>query len=118
MPDGGGAAGSAVNVFVFAMRTTVTIDADVELMLKKAMRERDKPFKQVLNDAVRDGLRLARAKPAAPFKQMTFGMGKPLVDLNKAAALVAELEDQALIARLKPPARVQPSRRSATAGRN
>ena len=86
------------------MRTTVTIDADVELMLKKAMREREKPFKQVLNDAVRDGLRLARAKPAASFKQMTFGMGKPLVDLNKAAALAAELEDQELIARLKRPA--------------
>ena len=82
------------------MRTTVTIDADVELMLKKAMRERDKPFKQVLNDAVREGLRQARGKSAAPFKQMTFCMGKPLVDLTNATALAAELEDQELIARL------------------
>ena len=82
------------------MRTTVTIDADVELMLKKAMRERDKPFKQVLNDAVREGLLQARGKSAAPFKQLTFGMGKPLVDLTNATALAAELEDQELIARL------------------
>ena len=82
------------------MRTTVTIDADVELMLRNAMRERDKPFKQVLNDAVREGLRQGRAKTAAPFRQLTFSMGKPLVDLTNATALAAELEDQALIARL------------------
>ena len=82
------------------MRTTVTIDADVALMLKQAMRERDKPFKQVLNDAVRQGLREAGTKPAAPFRQLTFSMGKPLVDLTNATALAAELEDQGLIARL------------------
>ena len=82
------------------MRTTVTIDADVELMLKQAMRERGQPFKQVLNDAVRQGLRRAGTKPAAPFTQLTFCMGKPLVDLTDASALAAELEDQALIARL------------------
>ena len=81
------------------MRTTVTIDADVELLLKKAMRDRDKPFKQVLNDAVREGLRQARAKSTAPFKQMTFSMGKPLVDLTSATALAAELEDRESIKR-------------------
>ncbi len=82
------------------MRTTVTIDADVELLLKQAMRERDKPFKQVLNDAVRQGLRPPAMQPAAPFRQLTFSMGKPLVDLTNATALAAELEDQELIARL------------------
>ena len=83
------------------MRTTVTIDADVELMLKQAMRERDQPFKQVLNDAVRQGLRHAGAKSAAPFRQLTFCMGKPLVDLTDATALASKLEDQALITRLR-----------------
>ena len=86
------------------MRTTVTIDADVELMLKQAMRERGKPFKQVLNDAVRQGLRRAGTKSAVP---LTFCMGKPLVDLTPATVLAAELEDQVLIARLRrrPPRR-------------
>ncbi len=83
------------------MRTIVTIDADVELMLKQAMRERGQPFKQVLNDAVRQGLRCAGTKTAAPFRQLTFSMGKPLVDLTSATALAAELEDQVLIARLR-----------------
>lgn len=82
------------------MRTTVTIDADVELMLKQAMRERGKPFTQVLNDAVRQGLRRADAKSMAPFRQLTFSMGKPLVDLTSATALAAALEDYVLIARL------------------
>lgn len=82
------------------MRTTVTIDTDVELMLKQAMRECGKPFKQVLNDAVRQGLRRAGTKTASPFRQLTFSMGKPLVDLTGATALASKLEDQASITRL------------------
>jgi hypothetical protein len=82
------------------MRTTVTIDPDVEALLKKAMRERGEPFKQVLNNAVRDGLRVARANTEKPFRQRTFDMGLPLVDLTKANMLAAELEDQELIAKL------------------
>ena len=70
-------------------------------MIKQAMRERGKSFKQVLNDAVRQGLRPAGAKSAAPFRQLTFCMGKPLVDLTDATALAAELEDRALITRLR-----------------
>lgn len=83
------------------MRTTVTIDPDVEALLKKAMRERGEPFKQVLNNAVRDGLRVAREKGEKPFRQRTFDMGLPLVDLTKANVLAAELEDQELIAKLR-----------------
>jgi hypothetical protein len=40
------------------MRTTVTLDPDVERLLKAAAREKGAPFKQVLNDAVREGLRV------------------------------------------------------------
>jgi hypothetical protein len=83
------------------MRTTVTIDPDVEQMLKRAMRERGVPFKQVLNDAVRDGLRGVRAKAPARYEQPTFHMGKPLVDLTKANALADEIGDADLVARLK-----------------
>ncbi len=82
------------------MRTTVTIDPDVEALLKKAMPERGEPFKQVLNNAVRDGLRLAQANEK-PLRQRTFDMGLPLVDVTKATALAAELEDQELIAKLR-----------------
>jgi hypothetical protein len=85
------------------MRTTVTIDPDVEALLRQAMRERGEPFKQVLNNAVREGLRASRQLPKREkrFKQRTFDMGKPLVDLTKALALADELGDEALIAKMR-----------------
>lgn len=74
------------------MRTTVTLEPDVEALLKRSMRERGITFKDAVNDAVRAGL----AKPAQdvpPFKQRAFHMGKPLVDLTKALSLADELDD-------------------------
>ena len=38
------------------MRTTLTLDDDVAAKLKSACRERDVPFKQVVNEALRLGL--------------------------------------------------------------
>lgn len=89
-----------------AMRTTVTLDPDVDKLLRRAMRERGEPFKQVLNKAVRDGLRQETtvrkpAKRRKAFRQPTFNMGEPLVDLTKALALAAELEDQETIAKMR-----------------
>lgn len=81
------------------MRTTVTIDPDVQVLLRKAMRERGEPFKQVLNAALREGLRGGARPPARRFRQRTFDLGKPLVDLTKALALAADLEDTETIAR-------------------
>jgi hypothetical protein len=86
------------------MRTTVTLDPDVVALLRKTMRASGLPFKQVLNNAVREGLHgSARrsVKAARPFRQITFNMGKPLVDLTKANALVDELEDLELILKMQ-----------------
>jgi len=84
------------------MRTTVTLDPDVQALLKKAMRARDTSFKQVLNDAVRAGLKPSAQRAALPrFEQRTFDMGQPLVDLTKANALADELGDQELIAKMR-----------------
>lgn len=80
------------------MRTTVTLDADVEALLRKEMRRRDAPFKQVLNDAIRHGLRGARPT-RAKLKPLTFDMGRPKIDLTRALALAAELEDDEILKR-------------------
>ena len=80
------------------MRTTVTLDPDVESQLRKEVRQRGEPFKQVLNNAIRAGLRSMKQRTEA-FKPLTFNMGKPLVDLTKAVSLAAELEDEELIRR-------------------
>jgi hypothetical protein len=86
------------------MRTTVTLDPDVEALLKTAMLERDASFRQVLNDAVRAGLKPPGSGAARrQFELRTFNMGPPLVDLTKANALADELGDQDLIARMNRP---------------
>lgn len=82
------------------MRTTVTLDPDVEALLKNAMRERDASFKQVLNDALRQGLRRRASGAPAPFEQMTFDMGPLLVATTHLNALADELEDRELMAKL------------------
>lgn len=82
------------------MRTTITLDPDVEVLLKKAMHDRDASFKQVLNDAVRLGMNRGRARPRRRYEPMTVDLGRQLVDLTKANALVDELEDLALLEKL------------------
>ena len=82
------------------MRTTVTLDPDVESLLRKEVRASGAPFKQVLNDAVRAGLKRRKA-PSARFRPMTFDMGKPQLDLTKALSRASELEDEELASRHK-----------------
>jgi hypothetical protein len=62
-------------------------------LLKEAAKRSGRPFKQVLNDAVRVGLQ-SNAKSAAPFRQTVFSMGSSLVDLTKAGGLASDLEDR------------------------
>ena len=80
------------------MRTTVTLDPDLQRLLKEAALRSGRPFKQVLNETLRAGLQRPAAR-AAPFKQRVFSLGRPRVDLTKAGALAAELEDQEIIAK-------------------
>lgn len=75
------------------MRTTITLEPDVEILLKRAMRERGITFKDAVNEAVRAGL-TRPAEKVPPFKQRTMRLGRPLVDLTKALALADELYDQ------------------------
>lgn len=50
------------------MRTTVTLDADVERLLKDAMHRSRQSFKETLNRAIRSALGANAAKPArSPF---------------------------------------------------
>jgi len=46
------------------MRTTITLDPDVEQLLKEAMHQKRQSFKKTLNDAIRAGL----TNPASPKK--------------------------------------------------
>lgn len=83
------------------MRTTVTIDPDVEVLLKQAMREQRKAFKQVLNNALRDALGAKSTQDVVPFRQYSYSLGLPNLDLTKALSLASELDDQQSIARYR-----------------
>jgi hypothetical protein len=86
------------------MRTTVTLDPDVQALLKDAAHRSGKPFKVTLNDAIRAGLSPGRAAASAP-DWPCIDMGAPQVNLSKAMALADELDDRALLARLSQGAR-------------
>lgn len=80
------------------VRTTVTLDADTEQMIRQRMRRDKTSFKRALNDAIRDG---CGALPAPVFETEVAAMGRPSVDLDRALQLAADLEDDALTARLR-----------------
>lgn len=79
------------------MRTTVTLDPDVDALVKQLMKERGVTFKQAVNDAIRAG---ARRRSGQPRRFPTYDMGEPLIDVRKALRVAADLEDQELAARL------------------
>jgi hypothetical protein len=74
------------------MRTTLTIDSDVRLLLERRMSERELSFKEAVNEALRDGLAPDSRQP--PPSTPTFDLGEPLVPLDKALRLAGELEDE------------------------
>ncbi|HYR59301.1 MAG TPA: hypothetical protein VEO95_11745 [Chthoniobacteraceae bacterium] len=79
------------------MRTTVTLDSDVEVLLREAVRKQGRPFKQVLNDALRDAfMRKPAAKPK-PYVLKTRDMGPPLIDLTHTGRVLDELDTQAYL---------------------
>lgn len=80
------------------MRTTVTLDADVESLLKRVMRDSDMTFKQAINEAIRRGL--TTRHEGEQFLSPTYDLGEPLVDLTKALRVSSQLEDLELTARL------------------
>lgn len=71
------------------MRTTVTLDADTEQLLRRRMAEQKVSFKRALNDAVRAGL--GRAEETRPWTT-TFDMGPPKVDLTHTGRLLDEMD--------------------------
>ena len=80
------------------MRTTVTLDPDVEVLVKRAMKDRGLSFKQAINEAIRVGMTASRPGTMPTFP--SFDMGEPMVDVTKAIRLAGELEDDELTRRL------------------
>jgi hypothetical protein len=79
------------------MRTTVTLDPDVERSIRDVMRERSISFKEALNNAARVGLRGEEPQRARKFLQKAFRMGEGQdFRWDKALALADSIEDEEL----------------------
>ena len=80
------------------MRTTLTIDEDVAAELDRLRRLKDVGLKDIVNDALRRGLRdmTAAAKRTKPFRTQPLDSGRLLVaSIDNIAELLAEVEGEA-----------------------
>jgi len=87
------------------MRTTLTLDPDVARLLEEEAHRQRRPFKQIVNEAIRRGL-----APSAPGRapgryrvrphKTTL---RPGIDAGSFNKLVDELEDEAVVARMRHP---------------
>ncbi len=79
------------------MRTTVTLDPDVERLIRDSMRERGVSFKRALNEAIRAGLRPEGRRRAHRFVQKSFRLGQEQnFRWDKALAVAEAMEDEEL----------------------
>jgi hypothetical protein len=77
-------------------RTTLTLDPDVAARLQDEMHRQRKPFRQVVNEAIRRGLSgSARRAKLPPFKVKVFKSKlMPGIDLTHINRLADEWEDE------------------------
>ncbi len=84
------------------MRTTVTIDDDLLMELKEQAHREGTSLAKLMNRVLRHGIRRMRREERQPvsFRQKTYPMGEPKVNLDKALAVAAALEDDEICEKL------------------
>lgn len=80
------------------MRTTITLEPDVEALVARAMQERSLSFKAAINDGLRAGL--GRSQPRVDYAFPTYDLGAS-DDLVRANRIAEELEDAALVHKIE-----------------
>ena len=63
------------------MRTTLTIDDDVAVVLERLRKSRDASLKDLINEALRRGIRDMTQRPKArkPFRTRTVNLGPSMI---------------------------------------
>ena len=86
------------------MRTTVTFDPDVAVRLKRLRKERDMGLKELINQAVRQGLDAIEAppKPRKRFETRAFDFGEPFMNLDNIGEVLDLLDEEDFRKKLYP----------------
>jgi hypothetical protein len=76
-------------------RTTLTLDADLARALRQRAHDSRRPFKDVVNEAIRAGLSTSRPPRRRTYRLKAIHLGgvRPGIDLDKALQLAAALDD-------------------------
>lgn len=84
------------------MRTTVNIADDVLQDLRELSRSRKTSLATTVTEVLRAGLaQISRPRRRRRYRQKTYDMGVPRVDLTKALQVAAELEDEEILRKLE-----------------
>lgn len=81
------------------MRTTVTLDPDVEQIIRRRMRERGVGFKEALNEVIRAAASGEHGRK--PFRTEVADLGRSRVNLDRSLEISGVLEDDDLIRRMR-----------------
>lgn len=78
------------------MRTTLTLDDDVAELARKIAGDRGMPMKQVMNEALRAGLRdLSSPVKLTPYHTRSYDMGlRPGLSLDNIQELLTQIEGE------------------------
>lgn len=79
------------------MRTTVTLDPDTALLVKRRMSERNVSFKRAINDVIRESAARSGSEAATTFETQTASMGASRINLDRALQVASELEDDEFV---------------------
>ena len=80
------------------MRTTITLDPDVEQLVRDTMQRTRKNFKTTINQALRQALGHSGQAAERPFRIRARGLGvRPGIDSGRLNQLADELEVEAFL---------------------
>ena len=78
------------------MRTTLTLDSDVALQIERARKASDTSFKEIVNEALRRGLRDMAGPPKLrkPYQTRPFTGSRLLIPVDNVAEAIAIAEGE------------------------
>ncbi|MFV2058285.1 MAG: DUF2191 domain-containing protein [Thiohalomonadales bacterium] len=85
------------------MRTTLRIDDNLLVALKDVAHKEKIPLTQVVNRVLRIGLRARQDSIPSKslYAEKVFELGRPFVNLDKALAISAHLEDEEILRKIE-----------------